>query len=141
MNWFVYNFNINAQKIEKYDIFKHGGFREYATKAAKKYKNREEFAEQIKRELMYYFWSKCEYELIVEITENNCILLIPWCGCKTTEQVDVTDIKDFDWRGFAEKHIRRQVYKNRAKIDIYDQVNYVWDDFIEYVWQNRKKLM
>lgn len=143
MEWIVYNFNINAQKIETYDIFKHWSFCEYAKKAAKKLKTKEEFVEQLRRELMYFFWSKAEHELIVEITEDNRIFLNPWVGCKEPEKVriDVTDDTDFDWKGFAEKHTARQIYGNEAKIDVFDQVEYRWKEFVDYCWNNKKELL
>lgn len=143
MEWIVYNFNINAQKIETYNIFKHWSFREYAKKAAKKFKTKEEFAEQLIRELRYFFWAKSEWELVVEITEDNRIFLNPWVGCREPEKVriDVTDDTSFDWRGFAEKHTERQIYDNKAKIDVFDQVEYMWDEFVEYTWENRKALL
>lgn len=143
MQWFVYNFNINAQKIETYNIFKHYSFLEYVKKAAKNYKTKEEFVKQLKRELQYYFWSKCEWELIIEITEDNHIFLNPWVGCREPEKVriDITDDTNLDWRSFAEKHIGEQIYGGKAKIDVYDQVNYMWDDFVDYVWNNRKELL
>lgn len=143
MEWIVYNFNINAQKIETYNIFKHYSFREYVKEAEKKYKTKEEFEKQLKRELHYYFWSKAEHELIIEITEDNRIFLNPWCGCREPEKVriDVTDNSSFDWKGFAEKHIGQQIYDNKAKIDVSDQVEYVWNDFVEYAWKNKKELL
>ena len=143
MEWYVFIFNINKQKIEKYNIFKHWSFREYVKKAAKKFKTKEDFAKQLKRELRFYFWSKSEWELVVEITEDNRIFLNPWVGCREPEKVriDVTDDTNFDWRGFAEKHTERQIYGNKAKIDVFDQVEYMWDEFVEYAWENRKELL
>lgn len=142
MKWNVYYYNINKNKIETYNIISHGSFNAYTKKAIKKYKTKEEFAEQLRRELQYYFWSKAEWELIIEITEDNRIFLIPWCGCKNPEEVkiDVTDDSSFDWRGFAEYHSNQQVYGNKAKIDVCDQVDYMWNDFSTYCWENRKLL-
>lgn len=143
MEWIVYNFNCNAQKIETCNIFEHGGFHYDVNKAAKKLKIKEEFAEKLRRELMYYFWSKCEWELVVEITEDNRIFLNPWVGCREPEKVriDVTDNTDFDWRGFAHKHTARQIYGNEAKIDVFDQVDYRWEEFVDYCWNNKKELL
>lgn len=143
MEWIVYNFDINKQKIETYNILKHWSFREYTKKAAKKLKTKEDFAEQLKRELHYYFWSRSEWELIIEITEDSRIFLNPWCGCREPEKarIDVTDDTSFDWMGFANKHINKQRYNNKAKIDVYDQVEYTWDDFAEYCWKHRKELL
>ena len=92
-------------------------------------------------ELRYYFWCKCEWELIIEITEDSHIFLSPWCGCRDPENVkiNVTDDSTLDWKTFADKHIIRQII-NKAKIDIYDQVMINWDKFVEYVWENRNGL-
>ena len=142
MNWNVYNYDINRKKIEVVNIFEHRTFTEYVKKAAKKCETKDEFAEQLKRELRYYFWSKSQYELIIEVTEDNHIFLNPWVGCRNPEEVriDVTDDTDFDWRSFAEEHINRQMYYNKAKIDVYDQVIMNWGKFVEFCWDNKKEI-
>lgn len=142
MKFMVYYHDFNRDKIDTFDIFNHNGFREDIKKALKKYKDKDLFSEILKREFRYYFWSKCEWELIVEITKDNRIFLSPWCGSRDPEKVkiDVTDNTDFDWKGFAEKHINEQIYDNEAKIDVFDQLMYVWDDIVSYIWENRKEL-
>lgn len=143
MKWNIYYYNCNSNKIEIYNILKHGSFNIYTKKAIKKYKTKEEFVEQLRRELFYYFGSKCEWELIIKITEDNRIFLIPWCGCRNPEEVkiDVTDDTGFDWKGFAEKHTKQQIYSSEAKIDVYDQVMFNWESFSDYAWENRKELL
>lgn len=66
MEWKVFVENFNAKKIEPYDIFNHYGFANDCIKCAKK-KNitKEDFAEEIMRSLTYFFWSKCEWEIIL----------------------------------------------------------------------------
>lgn len=146
MKWYVYYYDINKNKIELFNIFDHYSFCEYVKKAIKKLKNKDEFAGQLKKELMYYFWSKSEYELIIEITEDGCVFLIPWCGCGNPEMVKI-EIKPIvtedgvNWKEFANLHINKQRYKNKAKIDIYDQVMFEWDKFVDYCWDNKKKLL
>lgn len=142
MEWNVYYYNINRNKIELFNIFDHWSFCEYAKKAIKKLKTKEEFAEQLKRELQYFFWSKAEYELVVHI-EGNRIFLIPWCGCRNPEEIkiDVTDDNTLDWVEFAEFHTNRQIYGNEAKIDIYDQVMFKWNEFVDWCWDNKKRLL
>lgn len=141
LEWNVYYHNINRDKITTYNIFKHGSFDKYLKKAFKKCKTKDEFAKTLRRELVYYFWSKAEWELIIEVTEDNHVFLIPWCGCRDPEsiKVDVTDDKNFDWRSFAEKHTKKQIYGNKAKIDVYDQVMFNWEEFVEYVWNSKKR--
>ena len=146
MKWNVYYYDFNRKKIDTFNIFEHGSFRAYTKKAIKQHKkhkeNIEDFAERLKRELQFYFWSKAEWELIIEITEDNRIFLIPWCGCRNPEEVKI-EIKPvitedgFDWLEFARVHIDRQKYGNKAKIDVYDQVMFEWDVFVNYVWNNK----
>ena len=142
MKWTVKNYNCNKDKIEDYDLFPY--FETFLRELKKKKKTKEEFAKEIRSELMYHFWSRAQYELIVEIRENDRIYLLPWCGCSDIEAaaIDVTDDKDFDWKGFAEKHTKSQVYGNSAKIDIWDQVEYRFEEFVSYCWdgiQTRKR--
>lgn len=141
LEWNVFYYDINRNKITTYNIFRYGRFNKYVEKAFETSKTKEEFAKILRRELMYYFWSKAEWELVIELDEDNHIFLIPWCGCRNPEEVkiDVTNDTSFDWSGFAKKNIERQIYKNEAKIDVYDQIEYVWDNFLEYVWNSKKK--
>ena len=143
MEWNVYHYNINGDKIEHYNIFEHYSFREYVKKAIRTHFIKEDFEEQLKSELRYYFWCKSQYELIVEITDDSHIFLSPWCGCKDSDKVkiDVTDDSKFNWKSFADTHIKYKIYTNKAKIDIYDQVMFKWNEFLEYVWTNRTKLV
>lgn len=139
MTWCVKNHDHNRDVIKDYDVL---AYRENdIKKMKKKCATKEEFAELLKREFMWRFWSRCEYEVIIEITEDDRVLLKPWIGCKKPEevQIDVTDDESFDWKGFAELHISGQVYKNKAKIDVWDQVHYRWNDFVDYCWNFRHK--
>lgn len=139
MSWKVKHFDFNAQVIKDFDVLKYR--EEDIKKMKKKSATKEEFANTLKQECQRRFWSKCEYELIIEITEDNRIFLNPWAGCREPEKVriDVSDDSSFDWRGFAELHIDKQRYKNKAKVDIFNQLMYVWDDFIDYCWNYRHK--
>lgn len=143
MKWMAYYYSINRDEIKEFNIFDHRRFRENVLKLINKSGKKEDFKESLRKEVLYYFWSKCEWELVIEVAENNHIFLKPWCGCLEPDKVkvDVTDDKSFDWKGFAEKHISQQIYNNEAKIDVYDQVLYAWEDFSEYVWKNRKMLI
>lgn len=66
MVWNVYVENFNANRIEKYNIFQHYSFNESVKKAYKKYKDDSAaFAKEVRRQLQYYFWSKCEWEIVL----------------------------------------------------------------------------
>ena len=137
LSWKVKNYLINSNKIWDYDVLKYR--EDQIKKLKKKCATKEEFAEEMRREMMWQYWSRCEYEVIIEIDENGRIWLKPWVGCVDSDSVkiDVTDDDSFDWRGFAEKHIGKQIYKNKAKIDVWDQLECRWDEFIDYLWHTR----
>lgn len=64
--WNVFFYDFNKRRIVPYNIFDHASFREDCKKHAKKYaQDPEKFAEEVKHELHYYFWCKCEYEIIL----------------------------------------------------------------------------
>ena len=67
LEWNVYVGNFNAKKIETHNVFHHTRFTEDCHKAAKKFKDdKAAFAEEVRRSLMYYYWSKCEWEVVIE---------------------------------------------------------------------------
>jgi hypothetical protein len=139
MSWKVKNYLINSNKIWDYDVLEYR--EDQIKKLKKKCATKEEFAEEMQHEMMYQYWSRCEYEVIIEIDGNSRVWLKPWVGCRNPDEVkiDVTDDENFDWQGFAEHHIGKQIYKNKAKIDIYDQLQWKWDEFINYCWNYRHK--
>ena len=143
MDWNVYYYNFNAGRIETFNIFKHGAFVKYINEYCKDIKDKSEFANAAKRELQYFFWSKSEWELIIKLTDDDRVFLYPWCGSKNpeSEKIEVTDETNYNWLGFAQKHINQQIYGNEAKIDVYDQVMFIWDRFVDYLWEQNKYLM
>ena len=134
--WFVTNFDCNKQKIEKYNILRYR--EDDIKKLKKKYPTKEEFKDKLRTRCMSRFWSRAEYELII-FTEDDHIYLKPWVGCRDDYyKIDVTDETDFDWKGFAKKHINPK-YGPEEKIDVWDQLEYCWSDFVDYVWNYHHK--
>ena len=90
---------------------------------------------------MWRFWSKSEWELIITKEEGGRIVLSPWCGCSNPDfvAVDVTNDESFDWSGFADEHIKRQIFNNQAKIDVYDQIMYGdrFSNLVDELWYTR----
>ena len=149
--WNVYISNFNNREIETFNIFDHCSFYEACLKAKKKFKeDKEGFAEEVRRNLMYYFWSKCEWEIILDHWPDG-----EWGELRTSMTVrELADMygnagkKNDSWR-FSENVIDRNVvlkvypewirFKCK-KIDVYEQVMNNWQIFIDYLWDHRKEL-
>lgn len=129
--WMVKEYDFNASKIVDENILKYS--LELIKKLKKKSKDKVEFSEFLDREMMWRYWSKCEHELIISVDDNQCVYLKPFIG---NEQVylNVTSDKSFDWLNFANLHIKRQIFLSEAKIDVYDQLKYRWEEFVDYCW-------
>ena len=132
-------YNCNANKIEDYDVLKRRGSE--IKKLKKKCETKEEFFEALRSEFMWRFWSKAEWELIVTKTDEGRVILSPWCGSRdlSLSSIDVTNDSTFDWPGFSDEHIERQIFKNQAKIDVYDQIMYGdgFNKLVEELWYTR----
>lgn len=136
--WWVYIDNFNSRQIEKYNVLKY--MAEDIKKMKKKSVDKGAFAEQLKQRLMWQYWSRAEYELVIYVVDNR-VYLKPWCGCSddNLRRIDVTDDTILDWQEFAEYHIDKHIYKDAAKIDIWDQIEFRWNEFVDYCWTYRHK--
>lgn len=139
LSWFAMYYNYNAKKIMPYNVL--GGFEGFIKKQKKKCLTKNEFSEVMRREFVCKYWSRCEWELIIERSDGR-ILLRPWTSSREDSKkncIDVTDRSDFNWVHFANYHIGKQIFKDVAKIDIYSQISWKWDEFIDYCWYTRLK--
>ena len=84
LEWNVFVGGFNSREIEVRNVFNHHGFWNDLVKIAKKYNkarilpddlriqieaekaDKESFAEAVRTSLMYYYWSKCEWEVIID---------------------------------------------------------------------------
>ena len=93
--WNVIYGNFNSGRIEVFNVFNHYSFAADCQKIAKKYKDdKEKFAEELKRSLMYFFWSKCEWEVIVSHW--------PPKDRDRDEKIDVYDQVILNWQSFLD---------------------------------------
>ena len=140
LKWNVYIHDFNRNKFEVWNIFDNWSFEEYVNKIFKEFKNsedKESFAKRLNMELMYCFWSKCEYEAVITRKDDR-IIMTPLISKKAVE-LDVTDDKDFDWIGFYDWMKEERYNKDGSiKIDACKQVLYKFEEFVEYCWENRK---
>lgn len=141
LTWLVTYHDCNADKIKYYDILKYR--QDFIKKLKKKCATKEEFAEKLRGEFLWAFWSKAEWEVIIELDDDGRVWISPWVGSRNPEEarVDVTDRTDFDWIGFANEHIGKQIYKNMAKVDVFDQLTYgdQFEKLVDLCWYTRLK--
>lgn len=102
--WNVIIGGTNSRKIEVHNVFDHYGLWNDLIKAKRKCKgDRAVFEEELRRSMMYYYWSKCEWEVIVDHWPHHD----SW----QEEKIDVYDQVKMNWDIFAD-----YVWNNKAKI-------------------------
>lgn len=131
LKWIVYWNNFNSNKFETFNIFEHYRFKDSINTLLSKCETKDEFSKKVQMELMYNFWSKSEYEIIITCKCER-IFVSPWLGNESYE-IDVTNDPSFDWVGFYE-YTNHKIFKDCIKVDIYDQVMYRYDEFLNYLW-------
>lgn len=98
MEWFVYREDFNARQIEKFNIFDHCSFNKEVKELKEKEFSKDEFSEELRHIVMYYFWSKCEYEVIITswppYVKDNEIQI--------GEKIDVYDQIRMNWERFVD---------------------------------------
>lgn len=117
LSWFVFRYDINTNCIEQYDVFIHRKFTEEVMQALQQQHEYDVFSEKMKSIAMYYFWCKCEYEIVITSFPSYV----------NADEID-----------------RIIKYKNRKrfdisldcaeKIDIFQQLMMNWKQFVCYVW-------
>lgn len=93
MEWYAYYHDSNARKIRPCNVFDHGGFRHDVEKLLKKKDiDRDTFSKELRSIMMYYFWSKCEYEVIIK----------EWVGVPAQLHVDIFQQVEMNWSHFVD---------------------------------------
>ena len=97
LEWKVYFFDVNKKEFVAYNIFNHFKFCDYLYKAKIKYLKKdnfrfEDFITEIEKDLMYCFWSKAEYELMLKG--------LPFGNIE--EKIDIYQQVKTNWQAFTE---------------------------------------
>lgn len=131
LEWNVFRYDVNKQKIVTFNIFNHWKFDEDVQKSLKKFKDKDEFAEQLRHDLFYYFCSKCEYEVIITSFPTYI----------TMNELDrLNEERDSHKEKYGKEPVHLNVCPDTGnKIDIYEQVMNNFDIFVDYVWNSKKR--
>lgn len=103
LEWNVYISDFNKKEIIVYNVFNHYSFIEDLKKIIKKYTDKKEFSEEVRKTLMYYYWSKCEWEIILEGWPQKPNF--------KDEKIDVYDQIILNWDKFI-----NYVWENKSEI-------------------------
>lgn len=100
LEWNVFVYDINKRQMKVFNVFNHGRYRQEIIELLnnKADYTLEEFREKVKSSTMYYYWCKCEWE----------ILIAPWIG-------------DFD-----KKSVKIDVYM-QLKMNWDHYIKYLWE--------------
>lgn len=115
-------------KIIIHNIFDHVRFMNDLVQI-KKYTDFEKFEKEVDLSLMYFYWSKCEWEVVVTSFP-------PYINNEELEKL----IRERDEciKNFG-RFIRTYTnLETTEKVDVYKQVRMNWKPFINYLWNNRK---
>lgn len=138
LTWKVFEYDINAHEIKVADVFNSNWvFRAdmyYDYKHCKNENGEEDFdkfAKAVLSNIMYYYWSKCEYEIIVSSWPSSL------------NEAELKALMSELEKQKAEYPDRRNYYvypplEGAEKVDVATQIIMNWEPFISYVWENRK---
>ena len=93
LSWKVYIADINKDEIVEYDIFKHSRFFQDCIKNKSHNKDKQTFTEQLEADLCYWFWSKNEWEIVLDC--------FPPLTYFKSEKVDVYKQVMMNWEVFS----------------------------------------
>ena len=129
LEWNVYREDWSKKKIEVFNIFNHSRFYEDVKKALKNFDNKEEFVEEVQKSLMWCYWCKSEYEVVITT----------WAPHITMSELDRLNTE----REKTLKEYNREPYRLYVnpeigeKVDIYSQVMLNKDAFFNYLWSHK----
>lgn len=130
LKWMVFRHDINRRTIEHYNVFERSSFASDVEQLLKTIDIKEEFADQLERKVLYYFWSKAEMEVVVT----------SWPVYITPEELEraLKEKKHYETNYGRTPNVLNIAPSVRKKVDIYEQLMLNWDCFVNYIWENKK---
>lgn len=93
LEWNVFYVDDSTDEVGIFNVFHHSRFHNDVEKILKNCKEREEFEKELRSSLMYYFWSKFEWEVLISpLSERK----------DKGEKVDVFWQINNNWSAFAD---------------------------------------
>lgn len=92
MEWNVYYHDFNREKIIQWNVFKHHSFNEEVDNLLNFDLTKQDLSNQLNQIALYYFWAKCEYEVIIS----------PWTGRAKDIKIDIYSQLHMNWDAFVD---------------------------------------
>lgn len=124
LKWNVFLWDINRKEIKEWNIFNHGRFGKDMALCLRDCRDKDEFKTELRRDVMYYFGFKVEYETF--ITEP-----FPYVTKKEIDRLVEEDVR----------HCAHVNLEHGDKIDVYRQIMMNYNHFIDYLWSNREEIL
>lgn len=130
LSWNVFRYN--GKDIETFNIFNHSSFYKEVIGITKKYsQSKKVFADKIINVLYYYFWCKCEHEIIL----TSFPTYVSDEGLKKMEADRDKYLQDYGRCNFVHPYLDTEL-----KVDIYTQVMVNRVHFIDYLWNHKEEI-
>ena len=138
MYWEALIDDFNSKNIKPYNILAYR--EEFIKKLKKSSLSKEAFEEKLMREMLYYYWSRCEYEMLLGKNEDGSVFLTHLVG-NTDDQITVTNETGISWVAFVDELAKNRYTDSDGliKFDIYDQLEFRKQEFIDYCWNFKHK--
>ena len=129
LTYYVYIENVNKRKIEKYNVLNDGIINEFEKRMKEQnIIDKKQFAEMVERVIMYHYWSRSEWEIILTSWPPHI---------KVEEFIRLNnEIEKYKMDYGREPYSLTVNLAADEKIDVYDQVMMNWNIFIDYLWTN-----
>lgn len=123
-------FTISNNRVTIRNVFNYSiAFSSGLQKVYRKYKDDYiSFEKEVLNQCMYAYWSKYEYEILI----TN---LSPRISIEKAKEIVEKQANNKDEYHLNYEYIDLEV---EEKIDVYSQILLNWDNFIRYLWENRK---
>lgn len=129
LEWNVFVEDFNARRIKTYNVL-NNGIVEEIIKRTKNINDRESFADEVRSIIMYHYWSKSEWEIIVTDWPTHM-------DVKDVYRL-IDDIEDHEKRYDNKPYLVCPRLTVSEKLDVYEQVRINWARFIDYLWKELK---
>lgn len=124
MEWNVYLNDANRSEIKIWNVFSHASFRDEIRLALETCQTKADFRKTAERTAIHYFWSKCEYEVVITSWP-------PYINRDESLNIIRADLP---------KYRTTVNLETGLKISVYSQLRLNWNAFIDYCWSCKEEV-